>query len=143
MKKSNPLVHWEMVRIDNKAQQYCMKEETRIEGPWEFGTRPIVKQCKDSVEKGREARAQLNKEIAEKGPIQSLEEGLFNYKDYAHVKRSADMIALDRQKATNLPTERGIWIQGPPRIGKSYLARNGFGEAYIKAQNKWWDGYQG
>lgn len=73
-----------------------MKEDTRQQGPWEFGERPLIKQSKDSVRAAREKRAQLNKEIGEKGPLQSLEEGLFSYKDYANIKRSADLIALDR-----------------------------------------------
>jgi len=26
------------VKKDNGASKYCMKEESRIEGPWEYGT---------------------------------------------------------------------------------------------------------
>jgi hypothetical protein len=37
-----------------------------------------------------------------------------------------------------------LWICGPPRIGKSYWAHNGWSHPfYLKNQNKWWDGYQG
>lgn len=53
------------------------------------------------------------------------------------------MINLDLQQPMNMAEERGIWIVGPPRVGKSYLARNAFGEFYVKAQNKWWDAYKG
>jgi RNA helicase len=40
---------------------------------------------------------------------------------------------------------RGLWIYGPPGTGKSTRARSFCkGEdLYIKAQNKWWDGYAG
>ena len=41
MKKICKYTHWEPVKKDNGAADYCMKEETRLEGPWIFGERPL------------------------------------------------------------------------------------------------------
>lgn len=41
MKKICKYTHWEPVKKDNGAADYCMKEETRLEGPWTFGERPL------------------------------------------------------------------------------------------------------
>lgn len=38
---------------------------------------------------------------------------------------------------------RGIWISGSPGTGKTHAARMYDSSAYMKAQNKWWDGYIG
>lgn len=37
IKKIDSRLHIEIVRINNGAHEYCMKEETRIDGPFEFG----------------------------------------------------------------------------------------------------------
>lgn len=41
MKKICKYTHWEPVSKDNGAADYCMKEETRLQGPWTFGERPL------------------------------------------------------------------------------------------------------
>lgn len=38
---------------------------------------------------------------------------------------------------------RGIWYYGPPGTGKSHKAREDNPNSYLKAQNKWFDGYAG
>jgi len=41
IKKADKKLHIEIVRVNNGAHDYCMKEETRIEGPYEFGIKPV------------------------------------------------------------------------------------------------------
>ncbi len=38
--------HFEPVVVDNGVDAYCMKEETRVEGPWEFGIKPCNRNSK-------------------------------------------------------------------------------------------------
>lgn len=46
MKKVCKHTHWHPVGIDNGAAAYCMKEDTRIEGPFEFGEKPLHQNVK-------------------------------------------------------------------------------------------------
>jgi len=46
LKKICNKAHFEEVKINNGAHDYCMKEETRVEGPWEFGTKPLQRNSK-------------------------------------------------------------------------------------------------
>jgi len=43
LKKKDCHAHFEPVKIDNGASRYCLKEDTRLEGPVEVGKRPIAK----------------------------------------------------------------------------------------------------
>lgn len=65
--------------------------------------------------------------------------------DIPVLKKAQDILDLPEGDAIewDRPAEN-LWIVGPPRIGKSYWAHNGWPSSpYIKASNKWWDGYKG
>lgn len=51
MKKRCPKAHFEPVKHDNGASDYCLKEDTRLEGPWEFGKKPIRRNNKKDWDK--------------------------------------------------------------------------------------------
>ena len=50
IKKADNKLHIEVVKINNGAHTYCMKEETRLDGPWEFGTKPVQRNSKQDWE---------------------------------------------------------------------------------------------
>jgi len=37
IKKFDNRLHLDVVKVNNGAHDYCMKEETRVDGPWELG----------------------------------------------------------------------------------------------------------
>lgn len=41
LKRQCNRTHWEPVRCNGAAERYVMKEDTRVDGPWEFGTKPV------------------------------------------------------------------------------------------------------
>lgn len=45
LKKFCPHSHFKLVDIDNGLADYSDKERTRVEGPWEYGERPIKRNC--------------------------------------------------------------------------------------------------
>lgn len=46
IKKFDSRLHIEVVKINNGADNYCMKEDTRLEGPFSFGIRPVKRNDK-------------------------------------------------------------------------------------------------
>lgn len=50
MKKHCKITHFSPVKVDNGAHDYVHKEETRIDGPWTFGERPVQRNNKTDWE---------------------------------------------------------------------------------------------
>lgn len=130
--------HYEPMRGTSKeASDYCKKDGQFTE----WGSLP---------EDGRRAGAQSTKRLweqvrsaAQSGDYQSIPDEI-----YVRYVRNIHYIA-DYQLSVNAPpnytpdTLTGLWIYGPPGIGKSHWVREYFKNIYIKEFNKWWDGYKG
>lgn len=61
LKKLDNKVHWDIVKVNNGADDYCMKDDTRVEGPWSFGIKPARRNLKGDV-------AERNATIIKYGP---------------------------------------------------------------------------
>jgi len=129
--KKFPSIHCEKVKRDNGASSYCMKEDTRVEGPFTFGTVPVRRNSKTDWEQVRT--------LAKQGKLDEIPAQIYTA-HYGNLQR----IKKDHMVMPPASTElKGVWIYGPSGIGKSFTARQSYPEAYPKLCNKWWDGYQG
>ena len=129
--KVDSRIHCEPVVVNNGADTYCMKEETRVEGPWTFGIRPIRRNTKVDWE--------IIKAQAKANQLDEIP-GQIYVAHYSKLKAIAkDHIRLP----PDCPHTKGVWIYGPTGCGKSSKARQDYPGAYTKSCNKWWEGYNG
>lgn len=115
------------------AEAYVFKDDTAITGTrFELGEKPFNRSNKTDWA--------LAKSKAKLGLLDECPPDI-----YVKYYRTLKAIAMDNMtKPADLTSCCGIWIYGPPGTGKSHYARQHYGNSlYLKAQNKWWDGYQG
>jgi hypothetical protein len=111
-----------------------MKEDTRVEGPYEIG---------EFVTQG--TRTDLHT-VSERIRNESLTVSQVATEYPAHYVKyhkgiQALIAALSKSYSAN--NVRGIWIYGPPGSGKSRHVFEKYPDAYQKSQNKWFDMYEG
>ena len=113
---------------------YCSKSGNVIE----LGTKPLVPKEKGELEQEKWKNI---REAAETGNFDSIPEKIrFNQNkliDYIHEK------AQKKRKLDPIDELQNQWYYGASGTGKSLKARTEHPDAYIKMNNKWWDGYDG
>lgn len=121
------------VVIDNGARDYCMKQLTRVLGPWEFGKKPVRRNCKADWDEVRE--------LAKNGDFEAIPSDLY----ISHCAALHKINELNQKEAEDIGHLRGIIIWGKAGIGKSLMAREyvlpGLA-TYTKQHNKWWTGFK-
>jgi len=119
------------VKYDNGADKYCMKTETKLEGPWSFGEAPVERNNKNDWAKVWDC--------AKTGDLASIPADI-RVKHYVNISKiTKDHISVDGRTDDC----KGVWYYGQSGFGKSHRARLDYPNAYKKLCNKWWDSYQG
>lgn len=93
------------MKRDNGASDYCLKEDTRLEGPWEFGVKPARKNVRGET-------AERNARILEIGPEKCVNEGLIHIKEYLKLKQCVDAYKINTTDIKDSEDVRGEWYWG-------------------------------
>lgn len=135
LKKLNSRAHWEVRRgTHDEAYAYCTKEDTRIDGPFEFGEAPN--------QQGKRTDIELLFDGVKAGkPLKELAEEHTN----AYVRYHKAVLHLKGmyfEKRTEKPLV--CWYYGETGTGKTRKAFEDNPDAYFKdmSNGKWWDGYE-
>lgn len=112
--------------------RYCTKENSREEGPWEYGTPGKQGTSTDLLS----AKRRLDEGAEE---LEIADEFFAAWCRY-----NKAFTAYKKMKSTprDFKTEV-IFLYGPPGTGKSSFIREHSPDVHWKSQDKWWDGYNG
>lgn len=129
-------LHLEKRRGDHKqAKAYCMKDESRRDGPFEFGD--------DSDYEGTRKRKleDVKIRIDEGTDEVTIADEFFPL--WCRYYRSFSQYKMLKSRSRDFKTEVRVYY-GPPGTGKSRRATYEAGpSAYRKPLGEWWDGYDG
>jgi len=123
-------VHAEPSR-STAAEEYVFKDDTAVANTrFELGEKAFNRASKTDWA--------LAKDRARAGDLDAVPDDV-----YIKYYRTLKDIAKDNMVAPpDLDAVCGVWYHGPPGVGKSHRARAEYPNAYMKMQNKWWDGYK-
>lgn len=127
--------HWEPRKgTRDEARAYSSKEDTRVEGPWEYG---------DWGKGGQGSRTDvsgLKEKVMSGAPLKEIfESETLSFLKYS---RSVEKARLLYQPKRDWPVEVTVLV-GPTGVGKSKYCREVAPNAYWKQPSNWWDGYDG
>lgn len=121
----------------DQARIYCIKEDGRLDGPWEFGE---FSGTRASTAGTRTDLAAVKAAIEGGATEGKLADEFFSLWCQYHnaFRRYRGLCHSQRNHKT-----RTIVIVGPPGTGKSRWCMDSYKEAYWKQRSIWWDSYEG
>lgn len=131
-KRKYPRAHIEPVKDNKACIAYCTKKDTRVEGPWEFGTKPEPGRRTD-LETAARAVVDGEKTVKEL----AKEEPALVARCYRGLQYLETVKYEDRKEKPFIE-----WIWGATGVGKTKYAYQLNGTKYMKDGTRWWDGYK-
>lgn len=127
--------HFEAAKGSPKQnREYCSKPDSAVPGSFvEYGVLPIQGARNDLVvlaDMARDGASMLSIADAQPGNFLRYHRGL------QELQRLATSAPRNPENTVEV-----LWLFGPTGTGKSRWAFENYPDAYVKMNNKWWDGY--
>lgn len=120
-----------------QARDYCIKEDGRQEGPWEYGEFSGTGQ--PTVRGERTDLSTIRERIKNGASEQQIADEFFaSWCRYNIAFRRYRLLCFDHRNWKS----RTIILVGPPGTGKSRWCLDNYPKAYWKQRSNWWDGYE-
>lgn len=142
--------HWEIMRAHNSdtAREYCMKTETRIDGPWEFGTYEKVERGK----RGRQAGCSQGKRTDIEAFRDAILGGMNEMELWGNFPTQMAKFPRMYAQLHNCPKVRVppdvVLLVGPTGVGKTkwffdHCPESDWYSTPVSNGTLWMDGYRG